>query len=73
MTEYLEKYLELRKEWSILAFEGKDEEYEKLVEKAHKELYPNFDKSDWEYIIAEAPNVQAKMKMRENMEKFLKE
>lgn len=72
MSEFLEKYLELRKHWSKLAHEGKDDEYTKLVEKAHDELYPKFSREDWEYLIKTAPNAMAKIELKKCMEYFLK-
>lgn len=72
MTEFLEKYLELRKKWSRLAYEGKEEEYKKLVKEAHEELYPHFSTEDWEYLIKSAPNNQAKIYIKKQADSFNK-
>lgn len=72
MSKILEKYLEYRKEWSKLAYEGKENEYKKLVKEAHDELYPKFSKEDWEYLIKTAPNAMAKIALKKNMDSFLK-
>ena len=71
MSKFLEKYLEYRKEWSKLACEDKEDEYKKLVKKAHDELYPEFSKEDWEYLIKTAPNAMAKIALKKSMDSFI--
>ena len=70
MSKILEKYLEYQEEWSKLACEGKEGEYEKLVKQAHDELYPKFSKEDWEELIKITPNIQAKIAWTKEKEKL---